>query len=679
MTTETTTSAAANSLSRRFKSRDIHLGLLALLIWVAASWWAADAAMHSQQRTMFATASVEVERSADNLAALLSSSMERLHGIPMLASGSPMVLDAFTRRFGDADALTLQQRQAQWLRDPALLILDHRLQDLLKAMNVDLLWLINGAGNCVAANNFDQAESMIGVNYADRDYFKQAMAGHLGFQYAVGRTTHVQGLFFSAPIVIAGEVRGVAVAKIDLSRLEAFLRQTDSFLTDAYGVIILATDPARTFQTLSDSTVGRLSVEQREARYKRSEFAPLPISAAGEPGFPALVRIGEHPDPALLAHRPLVNGAIGLHLVHRLGGHAALRVQRLSLFLALSASGAVVIILIAMAVGALRYRRATMRDMAHSLSLLRATLDATEDGILVVDTHGRTTIFNQRFVDIWRLPAALLESRDDAAMLDFVHGQLVEPERFLKQVIELYGHPDKTSHDVLHFLDGRVIDRFSFPQRLGAEVCGRVWAFRDVTQRERNEQQIRELAFYDALTALPNRRLLFDRITQVMSVSEREGMCAAVLYLDLDRFKWLNDKLGHDAGDQLLREVALRLRACVRDSDTVARLGGDEFVVLLAHLSADREAALSQAQGVARKIKLALGRPMALHLDKGEAVNDYVASTSIGVCVFKGKELSIDEVLRRSDAEMYAVKSASRSHTDEAESDKVVAVPGFGV
>ncbi|MBV8123237.1 MAG: diguanylate cyclase [Paucibacter sp.] len=665
MTTEANSSPAAGSLRRRFRPKDLYWILSALLAWAGASWWLADAVMRSQQGAMVAEASAEVERSADNLASIVSSSLAQLHGIPVLASGSQAVLHAVSSHTGDGGALTPAQRRTRWTSDPALLALDRRLQDMEHAMNVGRFWVLNDAGDCIASSNFDQPDSTIGTNYADRDYFAQAMSGRPGFQYAVGRTTNVQGLFFSAPVVVDGQLRGVTAINFELSRLGAFVRQLDSFLTDAYGVVILSTDPAREFQALPGSAVGRLTPAQREARYKRGDFAAVPIAAAAEPGFPALVRLGRNPDPALLAHRELDGGAIGLHVVHHLPGYSALKGQRTALFLLLCGAGVVVVALVVTIVGVRRYRQAAVHDMAHSLSLLRATLDATEDGILVVDMLGATTISNQRFVDIWQIPPHLLQSRDDAAMLDYVRGQLVEPQRFLQQVMDLYGHPDKTSHDVLHFRDGRVIDRFSFPQRLGTEVCGRVWAFRDVTQRERTERQIRELAFYDPLTELPNRRLFHDRLMQVMSASEREQSCAAVLFLDLDRFKWLNDRFGHDAGDRLLREVADRLRARVRESDTVARFGGDEFVVLLAQLSGNSAEALLQAQGVAAKIRMALRQPVAPQADLGEAADDYTPSASIGVCVFKGKEMSIDELLRRADLAMYEAKSASRGQSDD--------------
>ncbi|HEX5337448.1 MAG TPA: EAL domain-containing protein, partial [Gallionella sp.] len=178
---------------------------------------------------------------------------------------------------------------------------------------------------------------------------------------------------------------------------------------------------------------------------------------------------------------------------------------------------------------------------------------------------------------------------------------------------------------------------------------------RDITERKQAEQQIHQLAFYDVLTGLPNRRLLMDRLHQALSVSARNGQYGAVLFLDLDHFKTLNDTRGHDIGDLLLLEVARRLKSCVRDGDTVARLGGDEFVLALETLSTITDEAVTQAERVAEKIHAALNQPYQLR----EHIHH--TTPSIGIVLFRGHQASIDELLKYADTAMYQAKTAGRN------------------
>ncbi len=179
--------------------------------------------------------------------------------------------------------------------------------------------------------------------------------------------------------------------------------------------------------------------------------------------------------------------------------------------------------------------------------------------------------------------------------------------------------------------------------------------FSDITARKQAEEEIRNLAFYDALTDLPNRRLFQERFHAALTASARYADFGAILFLDLDRFKLLNDTLGHEYGDLLLVEVAARIRCCVREMDTVARLGGDEFVVLLENISGERADALHKAELVAEKIRETLSRPY--HLKERE----HCSSPSIGITLYHGGKETMDVLLKHADAAMYQAKSAGRN------------------
>jgi diguanylate cyclase (GGDEF)-like protein/PAS domain S-box-containing protein len=178
---------------------------------------------------------------------------------------------------------------------------------------------------------------------------------------------------------------------------------------------------------------------------------------------------------------------------------------------------------------------------------------------------------------------------------------------------------------------------------------------RDITDRRAAEDQIQSLAFYDALTRLPNRRLLMDRLKHALASGTRRPNKRALLFVDLDNFKAVNDALGHDAGDLLLQQVAKRLTTCIREGDTVAHLGGDEFVVMLEELSDDETDAAMQAESVGEKILSSLGKPYQFsgYMHSGSA--------SIGATLFGDSQENFEEPLKRSDFAMCQAKAAGRN------------------
>ena len=187
---------------------------------------------------------------------------------------------------------------------------------------------------------------------------------------------------------------------------------------------------------------------------------------------------------------------------------------------------------------------------------------------------------------------------------------------------------------------------------------------RDITERIKAEDQIRNLAFYDALTKLPNRRMFDDRLNQAMAASKRSGHFGALMFLDMDNFKPLNDQYGHSAGDLLLKEVARRIISCVREMDTVSRFGGDEFVVMLTELNTDKQSSIAQTGIVADKIRTVLSKPYKLvlqHEGEAETTIEYQCTASIGVVMFINHEYRPDDLLKRADMLMYQAKESGRN------------------
>ncbi|MBW4645481.1 MAG: EAL domain-containing protein [Goleter apudmare HA4340-LM2] len=296
-------------------------------------------------------------------------------------------------------------------------------------------------------------------------------------------------------------------------------------------------------------------------------------------------------------------------------------------------------------------RQRIQQELEKSLSLQWATLESTADGILVVDTQGNVAGFNQKFLQMWRIPESLISSGNYRAALRVAMKELEDPRRYLATIRELHVNPDTQIYDAIAFKDGRVLERYSQPQRLGDKIVGRVWSFRDVTAHKLAEARIRHQALHDLLTNLPNRVLFNERLAESLQQAHRSGNKLAVCFLDLDRFKTINDTLGHAIGDQLLQSVAQRLTKCLRVDDTLARWGGDEFTLLLPDINDAKNVAEIQEQILTAFKPVFDIENHHLHI-----------SVSIGIALYPMHGEDAETLIKHADAALYRVKSQGRNH-----------------
>ena len=311
-------------------------------------------------------------------------------------------------------------------------------------------------------------------------------------------------------------------------------------------------------------------------------------------------------------------------------------------------------------------RRQAEEEIARTLSLLESTMESTGDGILVADGKGGMVRSNLRFREIWGIPEAIAVAKDDDAALSFVLDQLKEPQLFLEGERDLYGAPERTSFDVLELKDGRVLERYSQPQRIDGSVVGRVWSFRDVTARRRAGDELAHLnaelvsetaalaeanatitriAATDHLTGLANRRHFYESLEKAVSLARRHGTPLALVSLDLDGLKPVNDSAGHEAGDEVLSTFAALLAALCRAEDLPGRLGGDEFCVLLPGMD------LGGGRGLAERL-LATVHSCAALAERGVTVSGGIAAWT--------PDESPEDLLRRADQALYAAKRGGR-------------------
>lgn len=321
---------------------------------------------------------------------------------------------------------------------------------------------------------------------------------------------------------------------------------------------------------------------------------------------------------------------------------------------------------------------ATLRDITEqkrveealleSEALLQATMKILPVGLWIMDAEGKIVFGNAAGQQIWAGERYVgIEQFGEYKGWWLDSGKLIEPHEWSAARAIEKGETSLNEEIEIECFDGthKVILNSSLPLRKrDGSISGAVIVNQDITERKQAEELIRNLAFYDTLTQLPNRRLLHDRIMQVMAASKRSGRYCALIFLDLDNFKPLNDTYGHDVGDLLLVEVAHRIGKCVRGADTVARFGGDEFIAVLGELDTDKAETAAQAGIVAEKIRVALAEPYVLKLQQeggAETTIEYRCTASIGVALFTGREASLEEILKWADMGMYQAKQGGRN------------------
>ncbi len=297
-----------------------------------------------------------------------------------------------------------------------------------------------------------------------------------------------------------------------------------------------------------------------------------------------------------------------------------------------------------------------------ALADLQATLEATADGILVADLNGRIRTFNRRFAQVWAMPVTLLQQHDDAAVYTWMNRSVVGPEDYERRLQALQLATGVTATDRLHLHSGQVLERVTRPLWSAGRVLGRVYSYRDLSERLAIDGQLEAMSLTDALTGQPNRRRLAECLDEATTTLRREGGSIALLVVDLDRFRHINDSLGHGMCDQVLSYMGQRIQGCLRDGDTLARLGADQFALLVS--PADGPA----AEATARRVLKVVSQPSQV----GDAT--FTLTCSIGIALCPAHGTGLDDLTRHAESAMRAVKLGGRAsyrlHQARAEGDR---------
>ena len=293
------------------------------------------------------------------------------------------------------------------------------------------------------------------------------------------------------------------------------------------------------------------------------------------------------------------------------------------------------------------------KQMEEELRIAATTFDS-QDAILITDRDANILRANQAFQDmsgydadelIGKNPRIIKSERHDADFFQTIQSALLNSGKWSGEIwaYRKNGEDYPTAVTITAVYDDH------------QQVSNYVSVARDISAIKKTEQEIHQLAFYDHLTQLPNRRLLLERLQRTIAASARHGWHGALIFLDLDHFKTINDTQGHVMGDRLLIEAARRLLTCVREIDSVARLGGDEFVVVLEELSTQAQEAAAQTEMIVEKIRDELSKPYDLNN------YDYISTASFGVNLFRGHQESVEDLLKHADIAMYQAKTSGRN------------------
>jgi diguanylate cyclase (GGDEF)-like protein/PAS domain S-box-containing protein len=284
-------------------------------------------------------------------------------------------------------------------------------------------------------------------------------------------------------------------------------------------------------------------------------------------------------------------------------------------------------------------------SLETSLSLIKSTFESSSDGILVVNNEGKVIDYNQKLIDMLQLSKEIIATKSEEKILESLKYKLANPEDFIKKLNEFHFKINEISIETIKFQDGRVFECYSQPHTLNETIVGRILDFRDITQRAKLEDKLQHQATHDSLTGLANREKLIECIQSAIKVSELNNSVFAVLFLDFDRFKLINDSLSHEVGDKVLQAAAKRLNDLIRSTDTLSRLGGDEFVIILSNILHENDLIIKVQQ-----ILSEFQKPF--HI----AERKLTLTASIGISLFPNDGKTVNTLLRNADAAMYSAK-----------------------
>ncbi len=284
---------------------------------------------------------------AEDLADSINRNLNYLHGIPDLLSQSMTVKKAISLFGPDItlSTLPLGERKQRWTNEPKLSALNRYLALAKVSMNTDIVFVINAAGDCIAASNWNTEETTVGTNFIDRDYFRENKKGQHGMEYAVGKTTNIPGIYFSTPIMSDGRFLGAVVTKIDVPKLSFLVKEIDAFVADENGIIILANDRQLEMRALPWASVDKIPEHKKISRYRRNSFPVFQITFWGDKKFPSLMRFQDESVPHVFASKDINQFRMKVYVADHINEYGALNKDKSWFAFLLRMSGSALILM----------------------------------------------------------------------------------------------------------------------------------------------------------------------------------------------------------------------------------------------------------------------------------------------------------------------------------------------
>jgi diguanylate cyclase (GGDEF)-like protein/PAS domain S-box-containing protein len=511
------------------------------------------------------------------------------------------------------------------------------------ALGASVSYLMDSAGRTIASSNRNEPDSFVGKSYHFRPYFTQAISGNAGRYFALGVTSLKRGFYASYPVRNGqGAILGVVAMKKDLDYIDANSRgSTHFFFINPQGFVFLSDKKENLAKSLWP-----ISKETEQALLASKQFGEKPIQAVMPQKISDGTEVNFEGTYHLASRRVIDREGWSIVL---LAPTERIRIYQLVGIL----STIFVSLLIVIFSGVLYVTNRSKETLRESEERNRLLLHSAGEGIFGVDVMGQVTFVNPAALRLLgfaaeellgqRVHAAIHHSHEDGSIYPVVDSPMYASYT--------QGAENQVGDEVLWRKDGSSfpVEYSSTPIAKDGQVTGAVVTFRDVTDRKQAEEIIHQMAYHDSLTGLPNRKLFSDRLGIALAQAQRNQKVVAIAMLDLDHFKEVNDTLGHDVGDLLLKATAERLRTALRDSDTVARIGGDEFALILPDLKG-----INDAIQVAQKIVASFRKPFPID------THQLLMTTSIGIAVYPNDGTDEGMLLKNADQAMYQAKQTGR-------------------